>query len=138
MRFKKLIIWLCVLGLTIILGCSSVKDAITPCYIPPTVIDSVDVDLPLIPWMPFTSLFDARYVKTKMYYQYLLYNNLMTTSIGASERFQQMVFSPTGPIGLMFPALTAGTLGALLFSKPEDKKKIAELEAKNGTHSDDK
>lgn len=131
MRFKKSIIWLCVLGLTIILGACSVKDAVTPCFIPEEIIKSTNVDLPVIPWMPYTSLFDARYVKTKMYYQYLLYNNLMTTSIGASERFQQMVFSPTGPIGLMFPTLMGGALGAFLISKPEDKKRIIELENGN-------
>ena len=134
MKFKKLIIWLCVLGLTVILGCASFQDALTPCYIPEEVIESTGVSLPIIPWMPFISLFDARYVKTKMHYQYLLYNNLMTTSIGASEAFQQKLFSPTGPIGLMFPTLMGGTLGALLISKPDDKKKIVELEKKNGTH----
>lgn len=130
MKFKKLIIWLCILGLTLIMGCSLVQDAITPCYISEEVIKSVGADLPLINGMPYTSLFDARYVKTKMHYQYLLYNNLMTGSIQASEAFQQKLFSPQGPIGLLIPALTAGTLGALLVSKPDDKKKIAELEKK--------
>ncbi len=138
MRFKKLIIWLCVLGLTMIYGCSSFQDVLTPCYIPEEVIESTDVNIPLIPHMPYTSLFDARYVKTKMYYRYLLYDNLMTGSIQASEKFQSMVFSPTGPIGLMFPTLMGGTLGALLISKPDDKKKIVELEKKNGTHPNEK
>lgn len=132
MKIKKLVIWLCILGLTVILGCASFKDAVIPCYIPEEIIESVDVNLPLISWMPYTSLFDARYVKTKMYFQYLLYNNLMTTSIQASEAFQQKLFSPSGPIGLLLPAGLGLTLGSLLISKPDDKKKIHELEIKNG------
>jgi len=134
MKFQKIVTGLCVFGLTVIFGCASIRDAVTPAYIPPEVINAVGVELPLISWMPFTSLFDARYVKTKMYYQYLLYNNLMTTSITASEAFQQKIFSPGGVIGLMFPTLMGGALGAMLLSKPDDKKKIIELEKKiNGT-----
>jgi len=131
-KLRKLIIWICILGLTTILGCAAFQDAITPCYIPEEVIESVDVNLPLISWMPYTSLFDAKYVKTKMYFQYLLYNNLMTASIQSSEAFQQKIFSPEGPLGLMLPTIFGGTLGALLISKPGDKKKIVELEIKNG------
>lgn len=135
MRFKKIIIWLCVLGLTIILGACSVKDAVTPCYIPPEVIKSIGAKLPLIPWIPYTSLFDAKYVKAKLYSQYLLYDGLLTGSMRISEDFQQMVFSPTGPIGLLIPTLTAGTLGAVLISKPDDKRKIIELENGNAKNS---
>lgn len=132
MKLKKISVWLCVLGLTMMLGCASFMDAVTPCYIPKEVIKSADVDLPLIPWMPYTSLFDARYVKTKIYFQYLLHNNLITSSIQTSEAFQQKLFSPEGPIGLLLPGLMCGTLGALLIPRPGDKKKIAELEKKNG------
>lgn len=130
MKFQKLITGLCIIGLTIILGCAAIRDGVTPCFIPKEVIKAVNVDLPVIPWMPYTSLFDAKYVKIKMYYQYLLYNNLMTTSIMASEAFQQKIFSPSGPIGLLFPTLMGGTLGAMLLSKPDDKKKIHDLEMK--------
>lgn len=130
MKFQKLITGLCIIGLTIILGCATIRDAVTPAYIPEEVRKVVDVNLPLISWMPFTSLFDAKYVKTKLYYQYLLYNNLMTTSILASEAFQQKIFSPSGPIGLLLPTLMGGTLGAMLLSKPQDKEKIHDLEKK--------
>ncbi len=130
MKFQKIITGLCVIGLTVILGCSSFQDAVTPCYIPEEVIKSTGTNLPLISGMPYTSLFDARHVKTKLYYQYLLHNNLMTTSIQASEMFQQKIFSPSGPLALLLPTGLGLTLGTLLLSKPEDKKKIVELEKK--------
>jgi len=133
-KYQRLIVWLCVLGLTVILGCSAFQDGVTPCYIPPEVIESTGSEIPLISWMPFTSLFDAKYVKAKLKFQYLLHTNLMEASIFASEQFQQTLFSPEGPIGLLLPTLMGGTLGAFLISKPGDKKKIVELENGN-THT---
>ena len=122
-KVKALIVSICIFGLAVILGCASVMDAITPCYIPQEVIDVTGIDIPVISHMPYTSLFDARYVKTKLDYQYLLHNNLMTASIYASEQFQQTLFSPTGPIGLLFPTLFGGALGAILIKRPGDIKK---------------
>jgi len=110
-KYKTLIITICIVGLAGIFGACSVQDVITPCYIPEEIIKSVGVNIPIISWMPYTSLFDARFVKTKMDYQYLLHNNLITTSIQTSELFQQKIFSPEGPIGLLLPASLAGILG---------------------------
>ncbi len=135
MKFKKIITGLCVSGLVIILGCSSFQDAVTPCYIPEEVIKSTGTNLPLISGMPYTSLFDARYVKTKLYYQYLLHNNLMTTSIQASEMFQQKIFSPSGPLALLLPTGLGLTLGSLLIRRPQDKKEIEELKNNAKNHS---
>lgn len=138
---KKLSIWLCILGLTIILGCSSFQDVFTPCYIPPASLDYADAEPTT--FLPFTTLFDARRVDFRMDFvhtlnqttdrlKYEFLKGLGTFHMGAAEQFQAVIFSPTGPIGLLMPALMGGTLGALLISKPDDKKKIVELEKKNG------
>ena len=141
MKFQKLIIWLSILGLAVMLGCSSFQDALTPCYIPPESLKYADANATTI--LPFTTLFDARRVKFKMDFVHLkkqtldnLHYNFLkginSFHIGAAEELQAKIFSPEGPIGLLFPTLMAGTLGALLISKPADKKKIVELEKTNG------
>lgn len=143
MKLKKLIIWICILGLVTILGCASFQDAITPCYISPEALEYANEKPTSI--LPITTLLDAKRVSMKMDYVHSL-NQLSDTMyyeflrevnsfhMGASKKFQAAVFSPIGPIGLLVPTITAGTLGALLISKPDDKKKIKELEEKNGTH----
>lgn len=110
-KFKTLIITLCVAGIAALFGCASFMDATTPCYIPPDVIREVDANLPLIRFMPYTSVFDARYVRTKLQYQYLFHKNLLDESIRVSEDFQQRMFSPEGPLGLLIPGTMFGTLG---------------------------
>ena len=137
---KKLIIWLCILGLTVVLGCASFQDALIPCYISPAVLDYADAEPTSI--LPFTTLFDARRVAFKMdfihtlnqttdrlRYEYLVGVN--TFHVAAAEKFQAALFSPQGLIGLLLPTVMGGTLGALLISKPDDKKKIMELENGN-------
>ena len=133
-KIKALFVTFCIAGLAVILGCASIMDAITPCYIPQEVIQSVDANVPIIPFMPFTSLFDARYVKTRMYFQYLLHNNLMTTSIAASEAFQQRLFSPEGPLGLLLPGSMFATLGLFaggrFLKSPREKELEVEVNGK--------
>ena len=141
MKFQKLLTWLSILGLTIVLGCSSFQDVLTPCYIPPGSIDYADTNATTL--LPYTTVFDARRVgfkmdfihavnqtTDKMRYNYL--KGMNSFHITAAEELQAKIFSPEGPIGLLFPTLMGGTLGALLISKPNDKKKIIELEKTNG------
>ncbi len=140
MKFKKLIVWLCVAALTIILGCSVIQDAIVPAYIPPTTLDYVGED-DGTSFFPWTTLFDARRIDMKTDFVFALkkikhgyIKGINAFHITASEQFKAMIFSPTGPIGLLIPAITGGVLGTVLLSKPEDKKKINELEKKvNGS-----
>lgn len=135
---KKLFIWLCILGLTVMIGCSAVQKAVIPCYIPPAALDYADVNEPAT-FLPFTTLFDAErvdmkvdfvhsynQVTDKMQYEYV--KGLNTFHMSASKRLQTALFSPEGPVGLLLPTLMGGTLGALLISKPNDKKRITELE----------
>ena len=110
-KLKTLIITTCIITLAGIFGACSVQEIITPCFIPQEIIDSVNVNVPIISWWPWTSLFDAYYVKTKLDFQYLLHSNLMETSIHTSEVFRQNLFSPTGLISAVIPASLAGILG---------------------------
>ena len=136
---KKMLIALCVFGLTIILGCSSFQDAVTPCYISEESIEYADTE-PTI-FLPFTTLFDARRIGAKMdfiYYrdqlvdkmQYEYLKGVNSFHIGVAEEFQERIFAPEGSIGLLLTTLMGGTLGTVLLSKPEDKKKIKDLEGK--------
>jgi len=136
---KKVIIWVCILGLTIILGCSSFQDAVTPCYISPAALEYADVEPTT--FLPFTTLFDARRVDFRVDFvhtvnqttdrlKYEFLKGLSAFHISGAEQLQATVFSPSGPIGLLLPTLMGGTLGALLISKPDDKKKIVDLETK--------
>lgn len=138
MKLKKIITWLCVFGLTFILGCSAFMDAVTPCYIPPASLDYINETDPTI-FLPWTTLFDAKQIDMKVDFvhifnqttdklNYGFVKGLNTFHIGAAEQLQATLFSPEGPIGLLLPTLMGGTLGALLISKPGDKKKIVELE----------
>jgi len=139
MKFQKIIIWICVLSLTIMLGCSSFQDAVTPCYIPPEALNYADTNPTT--FLPFTTLFDAKRVDKKIDYihtlnqttdkiEYEFLKRLNAFHISGAEQFQETIFSPSGPIGLLFPTGLGLTLGSLLISKPNDKKKIADLETK--------
>jgi len=131
-KIQTLLVSVSILGLVVFIGCSSVQDLIIPSYISPAAIDYVDANVPIL--TPYTSLFDAKTIDRKMDYVHLL--NSMTEEarykflkselafhIGVSEEFQQAIFSPEGPIGLLFPTLLGGSLGALLIKRPGDKSK---------------
>lgn len=136
-KLQKIIAWICIIGLTAILGCASFQDALTPCYISPACLEYADAEPTT--FLPFTTLFDARRIDMKMDFRYAIgeveykfLKGLNTFHTSAAEQLQARIFSPEGPIGLLFPAITGGVLGTYLFSKPDDKKKIAELEKTNG------
>lgn len=131
-KLKTLIISVCIFGLAVIFGCASVMDVATPCYIPPEAIRFADANVPT--FLPYTSLWDAKAVRLKMDFvhtrdmltgelKYKFLRGLTTANIETSQRFQETIFSPTGPIGLLFPTVFGGTLGALLIKRPGDKSK---------------
>lgn len=125
--------------LIVILGCASFQDVITPCFISPAAMEYADANATSI--LPWTTLFDARRIARKMDYVHswnqlkdrIKYDFLRGTTqfhINAAEELQTTLFSPTGPLALLIPTSLAATAGALLFSKPTDKKKIKALEDK--------
>ncbi len=130
---QKLITTLSVLGLVVLVSCSAIQNSITPCYI--------DADAaafahePLTEMMPWTTVQDALRINSKMdfiyhcdklEYRYLKDN--LESYIADAEQFKQIVFSPNGPLGLLLPAGMGLVAGSYLVSKPDDKKKILELE----------
>lgn len=125
-------------GLIVLIGCSAVMDAVTPCYIEPDA--GIYAEQDLVSWLPFTTLFDAERVDTKVDLTHQLnqldllrlieddnirYGFLKDAAIahiqGARE-FQKTVFSPEGPIGLLGTTIMGGTLGALLINTPKKKE----------------
>jgi len=144
---NKILIALVSALLIVFFGCSAMMDGVTPCYINEDIKDYTEE--PLTSFLPYTTLWDANRLDRVMDFKYLinqkayerlaedegytynfLKNDLLISKAGAQE-LQDTLFDPAGPIGLLLPLIGGGTLGALLLSKPGDKKKIAELE-KNG------
>lgn len=131
-KLQTVIVAVSIFGLAVFIGCSSVQDGITPCYISPAALDYADTNGTT--FMPFTTLWDAKRIDAKMEFVHLsnqvqdkmLYGYLKGVNsfhIEASKEFQAAIFSPTGPIGLLFPTLLGGSLGALLIKRPKDKTK---------------
>jgi hypothetical protein len=128
------------------LGCSAMLDGVTPCYIDPAIGEYTEADMLI--FTPYTSLWDAKRLNAALDYKHILNktelsnllekeglehkflsDSLMVSMAGAKE-FQDTVFNPSGPIGLLIPTLFGGVLGSLIISKPGDKKRIVELETK--------
>ncbi len=137
-RTQSLIVTLSIFFLLIVLGCASFQAVLTPSYVSPAAAEYAKTKTTSI--FPWTTLFDGRRVSMKMDYVHTL-NQITDTleyeylkgitrfHIAAGEELRATLFDPTGPLALLIPTSLAATAGALLFSKPTDKKKIKELEA---------
>lgn len=138
-KFGKSLIGLAlVVGLLAIFGCSMVKDVVTPCHIDKQAINYSGVEP--TSYVPYTSVYDAKRVLAHIDFNHtefqLMYarmaqddklqHNFLVPRLEANVTeaivFQNKVFSPTGAIGLAFPALVAGTFGALFINT--GKKKV--------------
>ncbi len=125
-KIQRLILAIAIVGLAIFLGCASVQDLMTPAYIPPQSVEYTGAEPTTL--LPFTTLFDLRRIDRKMDFVYLgkkleydFLKGVNAVHIMASEELQTAIFSPEGPIGLAFPMLFGGTLGALLIKRPKDR-----------------
>lgn len=145
-KLQTIIMTVSILGLVILFGGACFQEVITPCWISPISLEYADVNATSI--LPWTTLFDAKRVDRMVDFKhtwnqatdtlrYKLTKGLNAIHISVGEELKATLFSPTGPIGLMFPALSGTAFGTFLLSKPKDKKKIAELErkVKNGNNS---
>jgi hypothetical protein len=128
------------------IGCASMQDAVVPCWIDPAVGEYTEESM--TSFLPYTTLWDAKRLKRHMDYKYRINQEMFlrdrkddimlygfiddSIAIGMADamEFKEAVFSPSSPIGALLPTLLGGTLGAVLISKPGDKKKIDAL--KNG------
>ena len=145
---KSILMTLPVLFLLLLLGCSMFQDAITPAYIEPDAIKYTGEKA--TSFLPYTSLLDAYRIDNRMNYvheltqieyerlaaddtmEYGFLKDSAITNIAAAAEFKQMVFDPAGPLGLLLPAGFGTLIGATMISKPDDRRKIIELEKKNG------
>lgn len=136
---KRITVTVSALVLIVLFGCSAVMDAVTPCYIEPEAIRYADANP--TSFMPFTTLWDAHRIDSMMGYKHILnqveknrlledddmkysfLKNVQAVHKQGAQALQETVFSPEGPIGLLFPTLFGGTLGALLIKRPGDVKK---------------
>lgn len=137
---KRLIVSVCTIGLIIMIGCSAVQDAITPAYILPEAAVYADVN-DTSEFMPYTTLWDLNNLDRRLDFahqanqnvlgrmleddnlEYAFLKDAVTTSQQSAAAFKETVFSPSGPIGLMFPAVFGGLLGTFLIKRPGDKTK---------------
>ena len=145
-KLSLLIVPFFVLMLVGFLGCAAFQDIVTPCYIDAEAMEYAGVEPNDVKVLGlFTSLWDAKRLGRKMdrvtaenqkhlnrmiiddvdHHAYVSANQL--THVQEAEDFKQMAFSPSGPVGMMFPMLTAFGIGALGISKPKDKRVIDSL-----------
>ena len=146
---KRVAVIVSTLILVLLIGCSAVMDGITPAYIEKTAAEYAGVE-DITEFLPYTTLWDLRKLIRKLDYthqakqimiarlleddtiQYDFLKDSTTLSLQGALQFQDTFFNPSGPIGMLFPALTAGTLGALLIRRPGDKTKEEYDTAVNG------
>jgi hypothetical protein len=132
---KKLPMVLAALLLVALLGCQALLNVVTPCHISQMTIDYAEAEP--TSYMPWTTLFDseriqglARWKFQKEQLKYGFIKELLVINQFAAKELQTKVIQPaiTGIVGS--GALAFGWLG---MSKPSDKKKIIEEEAKKVT-----
>jgi len=137
---KGLIGLMLVIGLLAMFGCSMVQDAITPCHIDEAAVKYANVEA--TSYVPYTSVYDAKRVLAHIDFNHAvlqlgyarlsqddkLKRNFLVPRLEAdvtdAVNFQKKVFRPTGAIGLAFPALFAGTFGAMFINTPKKKKEV--------------
>ena len=122
---QKLFAGFLVLFLVVFISASCVQDAIVPVFIEPDLMVSYEAT-------PanglYTTLFDAKRLQKnithKLEYQKLIArqgNEDLNISIAAGEEIKGVVFNPTGPLALMFPALAGLGIGRYMKS-PREKE----------------
>lgn len=145
---NKVIVTIATVVLALMIGCAAMMNAVTPAFIEPEMI--ADVNEPATSFVPFTSLWDAERMLGKFDYKYQMKqlnltrqienNNIrhaflrdfQLTHIEEARQFQETVFSPTGPIGILFPASVGLLIGWRGIEKPKSKKEVAAEKARNG------
>lgn len=149
-KLQKMLVLVCSVLLVTVLGCSSWMDGLTPTFIEPGILEYAD-SKPTI-FTPYTSLWDAKRVLRDLDYRFVtsqtklarsLEDNdthykhmrkIMKVNIASSEELRDTLFSPAGPLSILFAAVPSLALGGYLIQRPSDKKRIVELENRGGTH----
>lgn len=138
-KLKALIMIICATPLIVLIGCSAVMDIVTYCPIDPLIVEYTG-ESP-VSHMPFTSLWDSKRLNRALDFRHLEYQiviermgqddslkydymkDIQNRHEAGAKEFQDIVFKPDGPIGLIATTLFGGTIGALFIKRPGDKSK---------------
>lgn len=143
-RKQKLLVGVLVLFMITLVGSSCVQDLIVPAYIDENAI-AYSGEEPTM-FTPYTSLWDLQRIERSVdhvhfrtqkeivrmaeddsgHYGYL--KEAMLIGVMSAQELKSAIFSPSGPLGALLIGLPTFGLGAMLISKPEDKKKITALQ----------
>ena len=122
---QKLFAGFLVLFLIVFMSASCVQDVVVPTYIEPDLM--ITFDAKPVNGL-YTTLFDAKRLQKniahKLEYQKLVAKQGqedLNISIASGEEIKGVVFNPTGPLALMFPALAGLGLGRYLKSPREQE-----------------
>lgn len=121
---QKLFAGFLVLFLVIFMSASCVQDLLTPAYLDQDVIAINGGYKSINPF--YTSLFDATRLKRQIVNKFKYSVDALDYSISNSMEIKEVIFDPTGPLALMFPALMGLGLGRYIRS-PNEKKVEEEL-----------
>ncbi|KKN75715.1 hypothetical protein LCGC14_0378180 [marine sediment metagenome] len=140
----KLIVPFLALVLIAMFSAGCFQELLAPAYIEPDAIKYAGEEetggKSLNPF--WTTLWDSKRIARQMEYQHGLvikglvrqieddadaYNYILSQhvlNIQSAEDFKSILFSPTGPIGLLVPTLAAFGIGAMGVTRPKDKRKL--------------
>lgn len=123
--------------LLLFIGSSCIQDGITPAFVDKGAAAWAGV--PTKMFMPYTTLWDVKRVLAAMDFKFAkeeikhgYFSGIMNVSKFAGTELKTTIFSPTGPVAALAAGIPGLALGAYLIPRPKDKKKITELEVKNG------
>jgi len=141
---QKLLVGFLVLFVVAVFGCSAMQDVITPAYIDKGAIEYSGEEPTM--FTPYTSLWDLQRIERSVDYnhfnlqkeaarlaeddsgRYSYLKQAMLIGATSAQELKGAIFSPEGPLGMLLIGLPTFGLGALLISKPSDKKRIVELQ----------
>ena len=116
---QKLFAGFLVLFLVVFMSAGCIQDVLTPAYLDPDVIAINGGYEQVNPF--YTSLFDATRLKNQIVNKFKYSVDALDYSISNSMEIKGVVFDPSGPLALMFPALAGLGLGRYLKS-PREKE----------------
>lgn len=121
---QKLFAGFLVLFLIVFMSASCVQDLLTPAFLDQDVIAINGGYKSINPF--YTSLFDATRLKRQIVNKFKYSVEALDYSINNSMEIKGVVFDPTGPLALMFPALAGLGLGRYMKSPREQalEKKV--------------
>ena len=138
-RFGKgIMAFVLLTGLVAMFGCSLVQDAIMPNVIEREAI--VYSGQKATSWVPWTTVLDGERILEWVEFNHIQYQTAcdrmkeddkllhgkivdrQTRHNQQAVEFKNKIFSPNGVVGMAFPALFAGTFGAMFINTPKKKR----------------